>query len=217
MELSTIIILLIAVFIVIYRIKTWNDIDPVADVTDASKETPKAKQNLAKETPNAHQASKPKSKRVKEAAPKDKTVSKKESTPKKESDKGAKTYKKRLKKGVKNELLAQMVQTPEQNLKTLIIEDQPQKGVHTYIALAESEDVERACGYILQKEKEGMLLIKSFDVKRLANGSFKVSTAFSKALLVNPKEMRKRKIKVKYYALNDNERCEIEQLSITLV
>lgn len=212
MELSTLIILLIALFIVIYRIKTWNDVDPVSavstEVEDSEAETVEKKDTKKKTAPNSETV-------AKKVAP-EKSKSVKNSAAKSEKN-AASLYKKKLKKDVaKNEILLSLVTDPEQTLKTLVINDQPQSGSDTYISMTNTTE-DRAQGAIFEKDKSGVTLIKSFDVKLQSNGSFKVATAFSKSLTVKVSEMKNKKIVIKHMVGDANKRYALQQVTLTLV
>lgn len=251
MEMSTIIVLAIAVFIIIYRIKTWNDVDvlePKDDIVEevveykidtpsvtVAKETKKkaapkketvAKKTAAKKTP-AKKAAAEKAPVEKVAAKKatDKKPAAKKAAPKKTTEKkppvkksvAADSVKKSLKADVaKNIALEQAVTNSIKEQSVFEIASQPKKGVSTLITLIESlSKDDRAVGMVYEKSKEGITIIKSFDVK-MTNDQFKVATTFAKSVTVKKADMKSDTITATHFFVNEEKTVAVENATITL-
>ena len=200
MEMSTIIVLAIAIFIIIYRIKTWNDVnvleaksDIVEEVVEYKIDTPSvtvAKETKKKAAPKKETAAK---KSAEKKAPAKKAADKKpvvkKPAPKKVAS--ADSVKKSLKAdAAKNVALEQAVTNSLKEQNVFEIASQPKKGMSTLITLIESlSKGDRAVGIVYEKNKEGITIVKSFDVK-MTNDQFKVATSFAKSLTVKKADMK---------------------------
>ena len=212
MEMSTLIVLAIAIFIIVYRIKTWNDVNVLKKESAIVEEVVEYKvDNKAKDTVK---------KVSKTAAKKEtKTVAKKEpKTAKKAESKAGEVYKKNLKGDLsKNIVLSQAVDNSLAEQLVFEIASQPKKGVTTFITLVESfTKDDRAVGLIYESSKAGVTVIKSFDVKMQANSQFKVATTFSKSLTVKKEDMKSQNIQATHLYVSDDKIVDIKSVVITL-
>ena len=212
MEMSTLIVLAIAIFIIVYRIKTWNDVNVLKKESAIVEEVVEYKvDNKAKDTVK---------KVSKTAAKKEtKTVAKKEpKTAKKATSKAGDTYKKNLKGDLsKNIVLSQAVANSLDEQLVFEIASQPKKGVTTFITLVDSfTKDDRAVGLIYESSKAGVTVIKSFDVKMQANNQFKVATTFAKSLTVKKGDMKSQNIQATHLFVSDDKIVDIKDVAITL-
>jgi len=202
MEMSTLIVLAIAIFIIVYRIKTWNDVNVL-----------KKESKIVEEVVEYKVDNKDAVKKV------SKTAAKKESkTAKKVSSKAGELYKKNLKGDLsKNIVLSQAVANSLDEQLVFEIASQPKKGVTTFITLVESfTKDDRAVGLIYESSKAGVTVIKSFDVKMQANNQFKVATTFAKSLTVKKEDMKSQNIQATHFFVSDDKIVDIKDVAITL-
>ncbi len=212
MEMSTLIVLAIAIFIIVYRIKTWNDVNVLKKESKIVEEVVEYKvDNKAKDT--VKEVSKTAAKKE------TKTVAKKEpKTAKKAESKAGELYKKNLKGDLsKNIVLSQAVTNSLDEQLVFEIASQPKKGVTTFITLVEAfTKDDRAVGLIYESSKAGVTVIKSFDVKMQANNQFKVATTFSKSLTVKKEDMKSQSIQATHFFVSDDKTVDIKNVAITL-
>lgn len=209
MEMSTLIVLAIAIFIIVYRIKTWNDVNVLKKESEIVEEVVEYKvdSDVKKEVKQAS----------KTAAKKEtKSTAKKE--PKKSATKAGTSYKKNLKGDVaKNIVLSQAVANTLEDQLVFEVSSQPKKGVTTLITLVEAfTKDDRAVGVIYESSKAGITVIKSFDVKMQANNQFKVATTFSKSLTVKKEDMKLQDIEATHLFVSDDKIVDIKDVAITL-
>ena len=207
MDLSTLIVLGIAILIIVYRVKTWNEtkIDTQEDDSKAQSvketviETPIVKEpKPASKEKKTTTAKKPAAKKVKETV-------------------ASSSYKKSFKKGVaKNECLVSMVSNPQQTLQAQAFKAQPKTGVTTYIALVTPSEEDRATGVILEKSKSKLTLVKSFDVKMSPTKQFKIATTFSKSQAVSADKMQEETFEITHYLGHDDVTYALEEVSLSL-
>lgn len=193
MEMSTLIVLAIAVFIIVYRIKTWNDVDILK------------KEPVIVEEVVEYKVDSEVKKEVKKPS-------------KKSTSKVGSPYTKSLKGDVaKNIVLSQAVANTLEDQLVFEVASQPEKDVTTLITLVEpfTKD-ERAVGVIYELSKAGVTVIKSFDVKMQANDQFKVATTFSKALTVKKSDMKSQNIQATHLFVSDDKLVDVKDAIITL-
>ncbi len=188
MDFSTLIVLAIAALIIVYRVKTWSD--PRHLEKDVVEDIPQ--------------------KRDEEPEP-----VKSEAASKKSVQSTEVVYRKEYKSGsVKNEYLVKAC-NGEGEVSVMRFASQPKRGVTTLVTLSKSEG-ERAVGAIYEVQKEQMTLIKSFDVKMGANGSFKVATSFSKSQSIRVEEMKPERIKATHFMGHDGVVYSVDQVALSL-
>ena len=210
MEMSTIIVLAIAIFIIIYRIKTWNDVNVLDKKSKIVEEVVEYK--VDEPTVTAVKATKAKPKAAAKKPKKDATPAKKATAAK------STAYKKTLKADLsKNQVLAQAVSNSLGDQLVLEIKSQPKSGVTTLITLAPSfcKD-DRAVGLVYEKTKASMTIIKSFDVKIQANGQFKIATTFSKSLAVKKDDMATQSVVATQLFVSDDKSVDVADVVVTL-
>jgi len=191
MEMSTIIVLAIAIFIIIYRARTWNEVNVINDEPEIVEEVVEYK---VEET------------------------TKSSSKPKKSEKTASKPYTKTLKADlVKNQLLSQAVNNSIGDQWVYEIKSQPKSGVTTLITLVPSfTKGDRAVGMIYEKSKSGVLIIKSFDVKMQAKEQFKISTSFSKSLTIKKEEMVSQVVDADQFFVSDEKSVAVSDVVLTL-
>lgn len=198
MEMSTIIVLVIAVFIIVYRIKTWNDVDVLAKKSDIVEEVVEYKVQDSSVT-----IAKPK-------ATKKTTV--------KENKTSNKPYKKTLKADLpKNQLLAKALDNSLGEQLVFEISSEPTKATSTLITLFTDESQSgRAVGLIYEKNKSTTTIIKTFDVKMQDNDQFKVVTSFSKSLSIKKSEMKTQSIDATHLFVPEDKSVLVGDVVLTL-
>lgn len=200
MDFSTLMILTIAVLIIIYRVKTWNDdtVEP-DNASDSDKPAETATAKTSKETP---------------AAPK-KTVSA-QPTKEKKVVKSSALYTKQLNGSVvKNQILVQALDLGSVEGQAVSFKGEPKRGITTHV-IATEVDEERVMGVIVEVEKEVVRLLKSFDVKLTAAKSFKVPTTFSKSQSIKLSDAVPLRLTLTDYVGHDGECYAIDDVSLTL-
>lgn len=212
MEMSTLIVLAIAVFIIVYRIKTWNDVNVLKKESAIVEEVVEYKVD-SEVTKEVKKASKTTAKKEPKAA-----VKKEPKTAKKSDTKAEAFYKKNLKgDAAKNIVLSQAVANTLADQLVFKILSQPKKGVTTLITLVDSfTQGDRAVGLIYESSKAGVTVIKSFDVKMQANDQFKVATTFAKSLTVKKADMKPENIQATHLFVSEDKSVDIKSVVITL-
>jgi hypothetical protein len=211
MEFSTFIVLAIAVFIIIYRVKTWNDVTVTASEPEIVEEVVEYKVDAT-----TQEAASQATKTVEIKSEKKKTDKAKPAAKKKESSK-ADTVKKSLKAdAAKNKVLLDAVNNDITSQKAFEIKSQPKRGVTTYITLVDLYCVDdRAVGMIYEKHADTLTIIKSFDVK-MTKGQFKVSTNFSKSVAVKTEDMKAFDAQATHYFVSEDKSVEVANVTLTL-
>ena len=202
MDISTLIVLGIAIFIIMYRIKTWNDVNVLKKEDTITEEVVEYK---VESEPTVTVA-----KKKKPAA--------KKSVAKKDSPKEEILYKKTLKAdSSKNVLLSKAFTNELKEQLVFEVKAQPKKGVDTFITLVESYcKNDRAVGLIYESSKSGVTLIKAFDVKMQANAQFKIATSFAKSLSVKKEDMKSQNIVTTHFFVSDDKTFDIKNVALTL-
>lgn len=204
MEFSTLIILAIAIFVIIYRIKTWNTISSDNAIDNDSKDVI-AEQVVEYKIDDTH------------VEPVQKKSTKK-SSPDKNDKKTSSKYKKTLNATQnKNKVLVDGVNNSIKQQYVFEIASQPREGVKTLVTLVDKySTTDRAVGLIYEQEADKLTIIKSFDVKMQANEQFKIATSFSKSLSIKRIEMNPKSLQATHLFIKDDERLEVSQVSLTL-
>jgi len=205
MDFSTIAVLTIAVFIIFYRIKTWNDVNVLKkdDVIAEEVVEYKVEDSPVKVVKDKKPAKKPVKKTEKKSEAKSKSEVLYKKTLKADSDKNIV-----LSKALANELGSQLV---------FEVKSEPKKGVSTLITLVDSYTKDdRAVGLIYESSKSGVTVMKSFDVKMQAKEQFKVATSFSKSLTVKKEDMLAQSIQATKLFVSEDKIFDIKNVAITI-
>ncbi len=209
MELSTIIVLAIAVFIIVYRIKTWNEVNVLA------------KDEIVEEVVeykiDEPTVSTVETKTKKEPA---KKTTAKKTTAAKSSEKkpAAKPYKKSLKADLaKNQALSDALKNSLGEQLVFELKSKPKAGMTTLITLIPSlTQGDRAVGLVYEKSKTQMTIIKSFDVKMQTNDQFKVATTFAKSLTVKKADMSSKVVEATQLFVSEDKSVNVSDVVLTL-
>ena len=183
MDFSTLIILTIATLIIVYRIKTWNDVQE-----NAAPDESKGSTSATKTAPSTQ-------------------TSKKARQPKKTESKANESLeiqymKKYNGKMAKNRILVESVLHPDITATVMDFKGEPKKGTTTKVVLINDLD-ERAQGIIVESRKDQIVLVKSFDVKLAASGQFKVPTSFSKSQMIKVDELKEQNFEITHFLGHD--------------